>query len=213
MENKRRIISVLCFIIWCYFSIKWSGTGTSQSITNSNEVFSPIGGKDNIISPLEEKTSNSLSSCVYSTAAKEIGVTEQGGENRGKRVGEYLAVTGLPEGYAWCAAFVSWTLKQCGIKVPYSARAHDMSTYNIIYKKNRKGRIPKTAKGKILVFGVYTFSNKTYNHTGFIPDIRKAAAITTEGNTNGKGEREGDVVATLIRPLATIDVISDYAKY
>lgn len=211
MENKHRLVSIFCFIIWGYFSIQWSSTRTSTSVTNADEVFFP-NGIDSVIKPVEKKSYTPLVSCIYTTAANELGVTESGGNNKGKRVGEYLKVTGLPEGYAWCAAYVSWVLKQCDVKVKYSARAHDMATYNIIYKKLNGDKFPTNTDSSIYVFGIHTYSQKTYNHTGFIPDIRKAAVYTNEGNTNSKGSSDGDKVEIIIRPIATIDVISNYIK-
>lgn len=37
-------------------------------------------------------------------AEANVGVTEQGGENRGAAVEKYLAAVGLPPGQPWCAA-------------------------------------------------------------------------------------------------------------
>src|SRR5690554_1094953 len=48
----------------------------------------------------------------------EIGVREKTGKNDGERVEEYLAVTQLGKGYAWCAAFVSWVFAEAGFPEP-----------------------------------------------------------------------------------------------
>ncbi len=48
----------------------------------------------------------------------EIGVREKTGNNDGERVEEYLAVTQLGTGYAWCAAFVSWVFAKAGFPEP-----------------------------------------------------------------------------------------------
>ena len=51
----------------------------------------------------------------------EIGVLEKTNRNDGKRIGEYLRYSGLGEGYAWCAAFVSWCFKEAGYSSPRTA--------------------------------------------------------------------------------------------
>src|SRR5690606_33954777 len=50
--------------------------------------------------------------------AAEIGVREATGKNDGSRIGEYLRYVGLGEGYAYCAAFVCWSLGEAGIDNP-----------------------------------------------------------------------------------------------
>lgn len=52
---------------------------------------------------------------IYSA---EIGVREKTGKNDGDRVEEYLAITNLGKGYAWCAAFVSWVFSEAGFPEP-----------------------------------------------------------------------------------------------
>ena len=51
----------------------------------------------------------------------EIGVREKTGKNDGPRVEEYLAVTNLGKGYAWCASFVSWVFAEAGFEEPRTA--------------------------------------------------------------------------------------------
>lgn len=48
----------------------------------------------------------------------EIGVREATGKNDGKRVEEYLAITNLGKGYAWCAAFISWVFAEADFPQP-----------------------------------------------------------------------------------------------
>jgi hypothetical protein len=47
------------------------------------------------------------------------GSYEEGGDNRGPRIGEYLAVVGLREGLPWSAAFVSWCFSQIPEGAPF----------------------------------------------------------------------------------------------
>ena len=135
--------------------------------------------------------------CTKKVCIGELGVREQGGNNRGKRIGEYLAVTKLSEGYAWCAAFVCWTLEQCGIENPKSAWSATVANHNVVYRKG--DNFPNT-NNKVLVFGLYYKSLKRIGHTGIIIEVRNKDCITIEGNTNGDGSREGDGVHKKIRP-------------
>lgn len=41
-------------------------------------------------------------------ALKNVGVSEEGGDNKGKWIKVYLESVGLPEGYSWCAAFIKF---------------------------------------------------------------------------------------------------------
>jgi hypothetical protein len=50
--------------------------------------------------------------------AAEIGVREETGKNDGERVEEYLALTNLGKGYAWCASFISWVFSEAGFPEP-----------------------------------------------------------------------------------------------
>lgn len=50
-------------------------------------------------------------------ALANIGVSEEGGDNRGKYIKVYLEAVDLPEGYAWCAAFIKYRLQQAAHKL------------------------------------------------------------------------------------------------
>lgn len=45
-------------------------------------------------------------------ALANVGVSEEGGDNRGKYIKIYLESVGLEEGYSWCAAFIKYRLLQ-----------------------------------------------------------------------------------------------------
>ena len=72
-------------------------------------VCSTLGPVDDLVEP---RTSAAevvgLRHRIVRIASAEIGVKEATGNNDGRRVAEYLGYTGFGEGYAWCAAFVSW---------------------------------------------------------------------------------------------------------
>jgi len=116
-------------------------------------------------------------------------VREATGKNDGEQVEKYLSSTGLGKGNAWCAAFVNWTLKKCGIKTINSAWSPSWFPASKVVYENGKGS-PQTGD----VFGIYFSSKKRIAHVGFIDKWGDDYVITVEGNTNNAGSREGDGV-------------------
>jgi len=145
-------------------------------------------------------------------ATAEIGVEEINGSNSGKRVREYQASTSLGgTGWAWCAAFVCWVVREAmeklGIEETATFRrpttaaawgfelwslAQDLSTWT---KKPVKGDIEP---GDIVIF--------TFSHIGIAtsePDS-DGYVRTVEGNTDGQGSREGGAVLAKRRHISKI---------
>src|SRR5690606_32655991 len=88
------------------------------------------------------------------TYRKEIGVVEEGGNNDGSRVEEYLRYCGLGKGYAWCAAFVSWCHGQAGYPEPRNAWAA------ALFPAARQVDAPRQGD----VFGIYYTNLKRIGH-------------------------------------------------
>lgn len=130
---------------------------------------------------------------VVQTYSSEIGVREATGRNDGVRVVEYLRAANRKQGDAWCAAFVTWTFKQSGVKAVVSGWSPSWFTRNVIYTRGKAGnKLPQQAD----VFGLYFSKLGRIGHVGFIdnwPD-GESKCITVEGNTNEAGSREGDGV-------------------
>ena len=168
-----------------------------------------VDGKNEVVEQIKEEQQVDNLSCVLETSAKEVGVKEYGGNNKGSRIGEYLKVTNLPEGYAWCAAFVCWVMEQCGLDHPSSAWSPVVATHNTIYKRGDE-YFPNMQDG--LVFGLYYENLKRIGHVGIIYKIQGNKVYTIEGNTSGSKTREGDGVHRLIRPKKSIYRISKYGK-
>ncbi len=129
------------------------------------------------------------------TAGKEaqLKVTEEGGNNKGKRVETYLKSVGLGPGYPWCAAFVHWSLRTAG----YTAGPTSGATVvwrDWAKKNNRLIALQGVKRGDL--FG-WTNNDGT-GHIGWIAETRKILGVTqirtVEGNTNKEGSREGDSV-------------------
>ena len=142
---------------------------------------------------------------LIAIAANEVG-TKEVGRNTGKRVRQYQAATNLEgTGWAWCAAFVCWCIREWG-KDPEVLEALGKTAAQ--FEKWR----PKTAaafgfedwakKNKLLIM-----SDSTQNtlhtgdlivfdtsHIGIVTDDSKCRVYTVEGNTGPSGGRDGDGV-------------------
>jgi len=129
---------------------------------------------------------------VVSTFVGEIGVKEGALDNTGERIEEYLAVTGLGAGYAWCAAFVSWGFAEHSIAAPKSAWSPDWFPDSaVVYTR---GVQDSFVGGPADVIGVWFSSKNRIAHVGVIEDVSDSYVMTIEGNTNDAGGREGDRV-------------------
>lgn len=124
--------------------------------------------------------------------SREIGIREvPKNSNRGPQVEQYQRATWLEgSGWAWCAAFICWGLKQIDDKHklpfdrPRTAGAWDFE--NWARQEDLKLFKPKsTIKAGDIV--VYTFS-----HIGLaIEDEKNGKFQAVEGNTDTSGSREG----------------------
>ena len=147
---------------------------------------------------------------VRTTYTNEIGVRESG-FNKGKRVEEYLKAANLKAGDPWCAAFVTWTFKQCNIKAVVSGGSPNWFQSNIVYKRDDKiNRNYKVQAGD--VFGLWFENKNRIAHVGFIDSKQGDYYITVEGNTNEAGSRDGDGVYRKRRHIKTIYAISRWIK-
>jgi len=139
---------------------------------------------------------------LVAIAQKEVGVRELSGGNDGKHVEAYLAVTGLGKGNPWCAAFVSWVYRQAGFSNPHSAWSPDLFP---------PGRITaEVLPGNIL--GIYFPELHRIAHVGLVVKADGDWIVSTEGNTNISGSREGDGVYVKRRHRRTIYRIADWVK-
>jgi len=144
----------------------------------------------------------------------EIGEREKTNKNDGERIGEYLKYTGLPEGYAWCAAYVSWCFNEAGYKEPKTAWSPSLfPSKRIIWKRNggaviRNGKSKAPEKGD--VFGIYFTNLKRIAHAGFVDEWGDTYVITVEGNTNEGNSRDGDGVYRKRRPVSSIYQVANW---
>jgi len=157
---------------------------------------------------------------LQSIYTREIGVREKTNKNDGERIAEYLNYTGLSEGYAWCAAFISWSFKQAGFPEPKTAWSPSLFPgKRIIWKRNGgvqsrhiksagQDRTPEAGD----VFGIYFTDLKRIAHAGFVDEWGDKYVITVEGNTNEGGSRDGDGVYRKRRPISSIYQVADWVS-
>ncbi|SDG68174.1 CHAP domain-containing protein [Pedobacter terrae] len=149
----------------------------------------------------------SLRDGIQKTYNAAIGVRERTGRNDGVDVEKYLAYVWLKPGNPWCAAFVSWTLGQSGVKKARSGGCVAlMEQGTTIYRTNKLTRTP----GPGDVFFIYYPTKKRVAHTGFVDKWESTYLITVEGNTNEAGSREGDGVYRKRRLKSQIYAVSTY---
>lgn len=163
---------------------------------------------------------NTLLKPLVDLALAEVGIREEGGNNRGPRIREYQAATWLkPAPWPWCAAFICWLIGQW-IKLPAVREA--LSLRNDKQVENWRPRtagafdferwarsqkltvLPRTAKARAGDIVIFSFS-----HIGIvIKDQGTSPTIeTVEGNTNGAGTRDstsGDGVWRKRRPVSSV---------
>ena len=171
-------------------------------------VCSSVAGQSDLASPcskLDQESKRLLLKQIYSN---EVGVKEQGGANRGKRVEEYLASVGFGPGFAWCASFVSWCFQQVGIEAPKSAWVPSFASKSkMVYKRGTfTKKIPEAGD----VFMIWYSRLKRPAHIGFIDRWEDEWVITVEGNTNNDRSREGDGVYRKRRLERQIWAVSDF---
>lgn len=124
----------------------------------------------------------------------QLHVRELTGKNDGVDVEKYLRYTGLGKGYAWCAAFVCWTLGEANVSNPKNAWSPSLVPISKLVYEN-KSKVYNGTPQRGDVFGIYYANLKRVGHVGFIDSWSDGDyAITVEGNTNGAGSREGDGV-------------------
>jgi hypothetical protein len=152
---------------------------------------------------------NDLAAKLVSILTAENGVREvPANSNRGSRVQEYQAATWLSgTGWAWCAAFICWGIKQLDDEAtlpfprPRTAGAWDFERW----AREDAGPTVKLFKpqGEIKAGDIVIF---TFSHIGLAISDEKGGYIkTVEGNTSMSGSREGggvyiqDRKASLVR--------------
>lgn len=160
---------------------------------------------DDIDDDLDGKT---VADKMIAAMRSKVGVREvPKNSNRGPDVEEFQKATWLDgSGWAWCAAFVCWGIKQVedsghelGFKRPLTAGAWDFERWARTQPLPVKLHKPRTKikKGDIVVF--------TFSHIGVaIADESGGYVKTVEGNTDSSGSREGGGVYEKKRKVSLV---------
>ena len=127
--------------------------------------------------------------CIIKNAEKEVGIREEGGNNKGKRVTEYLLNAGITTPAPWCSAFVRYVLDECKIPNKVTAWSASATANNRIYDRRYPAKNNVTPVGGD-VFTLYYPNLKRIGHTGFLTGWGNKWVETIEGNTSQADTRE-----------------------
>lgn len=162
-------------------------------------------------------------------ATANVGVSEQGGNNKGPAVAKYLESCGLPEGHPWCAAFLVYRYRRAAHKLgltipeswPRSAYCPDHSRW----AKNNGVWIPyltaSLTPSQVRCGDMALFYFRQLNriaHCGIVVEVHSWGVTTVEGNTNpppansSEVERDGDVVALKSRRWSDLGLYGGFAQ-
>ncbi len=135
---------------------------------------------------------NDIGEVALSIAVAEIGVHEEGGNNRGPRVEEYLRAAGGLPGEAWCASFLFWCFRQAaqqlGVVCPFPRTRGALKVWSL---SDPVCHVVMPARGRVAVLD----HGKGLGHVSIIESVNADGSITDiSGNTNGQGSRAGDSV-------------------
>lgn len=145
----------------------------------------------------------SLSLTALEVAVSQLGVHEQGGNNTGPEVDQYLASVGLNPGYAWCASFLYWCFRQAiqrrpidlapGVDYfpPPNPCPRTGSALKLWKLSDMAWRDSNPAPGAVYVLD----HGKGVGHAGIVETADSTGVLTEiSGNTNAAGSREGNCV-------------------
>lgn len=138
----------------------------------------------------------------------DLGVGEEGGNNEGPRIREFLANTDPPINIAapWCAAAVQyWSdLAARRLKIPNPLDEVRLEAYvqNYFDTLRHLEIAPGLVQQGDLV--LFSFGGERWDHIGLVvtpPSVGVSLFETVEGNTSAESERDGDAVAVKARRL------------
>ena len=110
------------------------------------------------------------SSQIVKVAQSQIGIGENGGDNRGKIVRKYTKGKEV----AWCAGFVSWVIREATQRKYYTLSAKN---YWNDFKDNR---VSNPRPGDIICFNRGTSGR--LGHVGIVETVKGGIITTIEGN-------------------------------
>lgn len=143
-------------------------------------------------------------------ALAEVGVREEGGNNRGRRVQQYQdGASDLDgTGWAWCAAFQCFLFdllgEQCQLPFakPETAAAFRFEAWARAVRLPVRSKDTKIKRGDLIIYA--------YSHIGLAStdEDSEGKFHCVEGNTSAGDNRDGDVVANKPKTHATAQIRS-----
>ena len=150
---------------------------------------------------------NALAQETIAQALKDLGVHEQGGNNRGKRVEEMLHNIGLQPGDPWCCAAICTWLKQAVQATGIQTQVHFGASVRKLWDRNQALVLDAPEPGCLALRneGLSPHGN-AIGHVMLVLDVLDDGQTikVISGNTNAAGSREGNCVAIQLRPTSQI---------
>lgn len=131
---------------------------------------------------------------IVNKAKSQIGVKESpANSNNVKYNTEYYGKNVSGDGYAWCAAFVWWVFKECGLSKLYFAGNKTAYCPTLMNFYATKGQLSKTPRVGAIVF--YDWNNNgTPEHVGIVESVTAGGIVAIEGNTAVGNDANGGCV-------------------
>jgi hypothetical protein len=138
--------------------------------------------------------SDGIGEAAITAALFELGVAEEGGNNRGPRVEEYLRSVSLAPGFSWCMAFTFWCFRQAAARLklvnPCPRTGGCLRLWSLADAATKVG-FETPARGKIYVLD----HGRGLGHVGIVELVNTDGTISeVSGNTNKDGSRDGNCV-------------------
>jgi hypothetical protein len=170
------------------------GPLTLWSLTHPKPPAGPLRGVDLGQLPPPGSGGSAKGRAALGVALDELrqGAGEVGGDNRGPWVTKYLAPSGLAEGNAWCAAFVSWCfLRAADDQKPAMPFPYQVGARKLLRAFRDKGWARGPGDGYAPVPGDLAFwwreqRQGSLGHVGFVYEVKDGIVYTVEGNRSPK---------------------------
>lgn len=139
-------------------------------------------------------------------------VREEGGNNKGPRIREYLSNIDPPINVAapWCAAAIQYwsdaAARLLGVANPLDEIK--LEAYVQSYHDHfAPGAVVGPGDASLGDLVLFNFGGDRWNHIGLLAQLPVGSTFwTVEGNTSEENQRDGDVVTTKPRKLDAYDV-------
>lgn len=158
-------------------------------------------------------------------AVSQIGVKEEGGNNKGAQIIKYQQATWLtPGAWPWCAAFVCWVVREW-LKLP------EVKTALKLTEETAKTWRPRTAgafdfvnwakQNRLRVFDEKEMAKAgdivifDFSHIGIVIEDQKLNRnyiVCVEGNTNEGGARDSDKGDGVCRKVRSTSIVRAYIR-